>query len=549
MNLAVNPNQDIVVDSFAGGGGTSTGIEQALGYPPHIALNHDDIALGMHAANHPDTIHITENVWKVDLDEYIRGKKVGLLWASPDCRHFSVARGGKPTSKSVRQLAWSIVKFCKQLGPRRMPDVILMENVKEFKDWEEYATWKRAFRRLGYNKFGYTILRACDFGAPTIRKRLFIQIRRDGNPIKWPEPTHGDPLSSPVIQKKLKPWKTAAEIIDWDEPCPSIFDTSAEIKEKFGRRANRPLKDNTMRRIAAGIKKYVLDAEEPFFITYGQHGGANRSFNDPVHTITASRKDQNAVVVPTLMQMGYGERGEERRILDLGKPLGTTTAGGNKFAIAAAHISRQFGQSVGHDVDEPLATITSGGGGKAAMVAAFMAQHNGGVVGRRVDSPLAGLTTRGTQTQLVTGHMLSLKGSNRSAYPITDPTQTVCAGGGHASLVSALLIKYYGASIGQHLTEPLHSVTTNDRFGLVKLTINGEDWVIVDIGMRMLTPRELFRAQGFPDDYIIDTTADGKKITKTDQIHKCGNAVPPPFSKAIVAAACPDLISTGAPNG
>jgi len=534
----------VIIDSFAGGGGASLGIEMALGRSPDIAINHDDTALAMHVVNHPETAHLCENVWKVDLSEHNRGQKVNLLWASPDCRDFSKAKGGKPTSKSVRMLAWCLVRFVRDLK-RNKPEVICLENVEEFQLWEDFASWKKELRRLGY-KIDARELRACDYGAPTIRKRLIIVMRSDGRPIVWPKPTHGDPKSPAVLSGKLKPWPRFGDYIDWTQPCPSIFDTAEEIKEKFGVRAKRPLADNTLRRVAKGIVKYTLEAADPFLATVGygeregqsprvrgvdeplstvtasgvksslvapiitaaQHGGSVRSANDPIHTIAASRKDQNSIIVP--------------------------------------HISRQFGQSIGSSLADPIGTTTANGGGKSALVAGFLAQHNsertGHNPGRSAHDPAATILGRGTQTQLVSSNLVSLKGNDRRDSSLQGPHPTVLAGGLHSAEIRAFLIKYYGTAVGQSLKEPAHSVTTKERFGLVTLHINGEPYYIADIGMRMLTPRELFRAQGFPDSYIIDRGPDGRVLTKTESIHKCGNSVCPPLAKAVVEANCEYLI-------
>lgn len=532
----------MIIDSFAGGGGASLGIELALGRSPDIAINHDAIALAMHEMNHPNCIHLTENVWQVDLSEYVKDEPVELLWASPDCRHFSKARGSKPTSKSVRMLAWSVVKFVRDLKHKK-PKVICLENVEEFKTWEDFDKWKRELKRYGY-KIEMKNLRACDYGAPTIRNRLFIIMRSDGRPIVWPEPTHGKPGSDDVVSGKLLPWMPAHSCIDFSIPCPSIFDSSEEIKEKYGLRAIRPLSDNTLKRVAKGVMKYTLQAENPFLIsvnhgdsggrreystaeplntvtksngmaliapsiTAAQHGGSNRSANEPIHTIAASRKDQNSIIVPALATMGYGEKpGQNPRTQDPNDPLNTITAGGVK----------------------------------AAVVAAFLAQHNtersGHNPGRSAKSPLATVTTRGTQTQLVSSSLLSLKGTDRRGIDLNSPHPTVLAGGGHSAEIRAFLLKYYGTAVGQDINDPAHSVTTKERFGLVTININGEPYYIADIGMRMLTPRELFRAQGFHDKYIIDKKPDGSSITKTQQVHKCGNSVSPKVVEAIISANC-----------
>lgn len=412
---------------------------------------------------------------------------------------------------------------------------------------QTFAAWLGELRRLGY-KVEHRELRACDYGAPTIRKRLFLIARCDGKPIVWPEPTHGKPDSPGVQAGKLKPWRTAADIINWSLPCPSIFDTAEEIMAKHGLRAVRPLQDATLRRIARGVMRYVVDAAKPFivsvahgdsggrreypiddplgtqtvggiqhavvqptlapFVTYGQQGGANRDALDPLHTITASPKDQNAIVAPVLVQTGYGEApGQQPRSLDIGAPLGTVVAGG----------------------------------GKHALVAAFLAQHNAGPkmeknAGRAADEPLSTLTTRGTQQQVVAAHLMNMHGADRSARDLDTPHPTICAGGQHGAIVSAFLDKYYGADQNQPADEPLHTLTTKPRFGLVTVSIEGQTYAIADIGMRMLTPREQFRAQGFPDSYIINTGADGRPMTKTEQTRMCGNSVSPVVAKALVQA-------------
>lgn len=513
--------RELITDSFAGGGGASTGIEMALGRSPDIAINHDGEALALHAANHPDTLHISENIWQIDPLEVIGHRPVGLAWFSPDCKHFSKAKGGKPVRKGVRDLAWVVVLWARRVRPR----VIMLENVEEFRTWgpltaddlpcqdrigQTFDQWCAELRRLGY-RIEWRELRACDYGAPTIRKRLFVIARRDGAPIIWPEPTHGAPDSDGVRAGTLKPWRTAAEIIDWSLPCPSIFDTSEEIMAKHGLRAIRPLADATLRRIAKGVQRYVIDAERPFCVTYGQHGGASRPGDAPLHTVTASPKDQNVIIVPSLAQTGYGEReGQAPRALDIHAPIGTQVAGG----------------------------------GKHALIAAFLAQHNGGVVGRPAAAPVSTQTTRGTQTNVVAASMINMRGTGVAAGMDT-PLRTVTAGGQHAGLVAAFLTKYYGQGNGAELTNPMHTDTTRDRFGLVTVNIAGTSYAIVDIGMRMLTPRERFRAQGFPDSYqiAIGSGPDGApvKLTATAQGRMCGNSVCPPLAAALARANVPEL--------
>lgn len=640
-------DRPLIVDSFAGGGGASTGIEMALGRSPDIAINHNPAALALHAANHPDTLHLSENVYRIDPLDHLADRHIGLMWFSPDCKHFSKAKGGKPVARNIRDLAWIIPGWIERIqksGGR--VDVVMMENVEEFATWgplietpkglmpcpdrrgETFTAWRKAIKRLG-GKIEQRELRGCDYGAPTIRKRLFVIIRFDGLPIVWPQPSHGDPASPEVVSGKLQPWRTAAECIDWSLPCPSIFDSKAEIMEKHALRAVRPLADNTLARVARGLSKYVVNAANPFLVsiahgysggrreypmdapfgvvtataighaivspsivkfttggtghavsaplatvtanswikkpggaaplgllapslmsmkgtarrdsaitaphptvlaggghsalispvlTYAQHGGQVRDIDAPHHTITASFKDQNAVIVPTLVQTGYGERkGQAPRSLDVAAPLGTIVAGGVKHA----------------------------------PVAAYLAQHNTGVVGRRADTPLSSVTAAGSQQ----------------------------------NPVAAYFAKYYGTGDGARTDEPMHTITVKDRIGhlqaqlaappfsaeheakarkvanllrehdlwdqreFVTLEIEGETYVVVDVGMRMLTPRELFTAQGFPTDYVIEGVWDEnggdwtfKAFSKDVQISCVGNSVCPQVAKALAEANTQHLI-------
>ncbi|WP_159728346.1 DNA cytosine methyltransferase [Methylosinus sp. Ce-a6] len=573
-------SSELIVDSFAGGGGASLGIEMALGRSPDIAINHDPEALAMHAANHPATLHLPHNVWKVDPVGVTRGRPVGLLWASPDCKHHSKAKGGKPVKREIRDLAWVVVRWARQVRPR----LILLENVEEFRDWgpldlegrpckerkgQTFDAFVGELRRLGY-RVDWRELRACDFGAPTIRKRLFLVARRDGRAIVWPEPTHGAPGSPEVLAGARAPWRTAAEIIDWSIPCPSIF-LSREEGRAIG--VNRPLAPNTMARIAKGVKRYVLDVAEPFIVPVTHAGDARvHGIDEPLRTVTTAQRGEHALVAPFLVPR-YGERpGQEPRTRSVEEPIATVVPTQNGGSLAAVHLSRQFGASVGSAADEPVGTVTAGGGGKTAVVAAYLAQHNGdGHIGREAAAPLSTLTTsgrqqavvaaflaqhntgnvgrdaseplstivhRGTQQAIVAGFLSNLYGSNDgSGGDLQDPARTVTAGGSHAAEVRAFLVKYYGSDQDPRLGEPLHTVTTKDRFGLVE--VRGELYAIDDIGMRMLTPRELFRAQGFPDSYRIEMgmTADGPiALTKTAQIRMCGNSVSPVVARALVAA-------------
>ncbi|MBP2656225.1 MAG: cytosine-specific methylase [Firmicutes bacterium] len=504
--------QEIIVDNFAGGGGASTGISLALGREVDIAINHDPAAIAMHKANHPDTEHYCENVWDVDPKHVVGGRPVALCWFSPDCKHFSKAKGGKPVEKKIRGLAWIVLKWAAKVRPR----VIILENVEEFQTWgpvrkgkpvkklagTTFTKWKDQLQALGY-KIEHREMKACDYGAPTIRKRFFLVARRDGRQIVWPNPTHGDPDSLEVKTGKLKPWRTAAEIIDWSLPCPSIFDRK------------KPLAENTMRRIARGIQKFVLDNPEPFIIRVN-FSGSNYHYCDsihkPLHTITA--KNGWGLVAPTLIQYHGEQSKSDVRGQALQKPLMVVDAS-PRYALVASFLAKHYGGNYtgpGANLKGPVPTVTA-------------VDHNA----------------------LVTSHLVKMKGQN-IGQSVTDPLQTITAGGLHFGEVRAFLMKYYGTGEGQTLNEPLHTVVGKDRFGLV--TIQGQDYQIVDIGMRMLEPRELFAAQGFPEDYIIDRDCDGKYYPKSAQVARCGNAVPPPFAEALVRANLPEICtgSVGAKN-
>lgn len=565
--MPVKKLEKVIVDSFAGGGGAGLGIAWATGRSADIAINHDADALAMYGRNHPDTRCVHEDVYKTDLRKLVAGRKVGLLWASPDCRDFS---------------PWMIVKWADQVKP----EVIILENVREFAEWGPivpkwkcqacewcgtegqailksdrrrcprcnslrlqvteqflrdpkrkgltFRRWLGRLRNLGYD-VQYKTLDAADFGAPTHRKRLFLVARRDGRPIVWPEHTHASPkkLSATPLFGELKPWRTAAECIDWSIPCPSIFDRQ------------KPLAEKTLRRIALGVKRYVLENPQPFVVqlAHGEgkagrwgmgsrplteplgtvhaggnnfaittprlihvtHGGDRRSHgpDEPLPTITTAHRGEVAIVSPTLIQTGYGERaGQAPRVPGLGKPLGTVVSGGSKHAL----------------------------------VAAFLAKHFGGVVGVPADSPLPTTTVRGTQTQIVAANLVHMNHGEKQWNAMTDPLRTVTTGN-HAALVYSFLVKYFGTAIGANLWEPMPTVTTKDRFGLVTVTISGELYIIVDIGMRMLMPRELARAQGFPDTYILWPKS------KTKQTAFIGNSVSPYPAQAMVEANwCPSEV-------
>lgn len=504
----------LIVDLFAGGGGASLGIKWALGRDPDIAINHDPVAVAVHAANHPATSHFVQDVWRIPPLFVTGGRPVELLWASPDCRHFSKAKGGRPRSPRIRDLAWVVVEWARLVKP----NIIFLENVEEFRDWgpltpdgkpdpdrmgETFMCWVRSLRALGY-RVRWRELRACDYGAPTIRKRLFLIARRDDLPITWPRPTHGPEKSG------LLPHRTAAECIDWSLPSPSIFLTrekAQELRRRTGISCKRPLAEATLRRIAEGIRRYVIEAEHPFvvrdraaYIQHMQQAGVagNMPADEPLRTITAHPKGGGMALVAAFLAKHYtGVVGSDPRL-----PIGTVTAV-DHHGLVAAHLIRHFGRSVGQAPDRPAPTVTAGGGGK---------------------------------TGLITSHLVKLRGTCRHGQDVRHPLATVTAGGNHLAEVRAFLVKYYGSAVGQDLKEPTHTVTARHRLGLVTVTIQDEPYVITDIGMRMLQPKELFLAQGFPANYIIDRGADGRRISKRDQVRLCGNSVCPQVASALVQA-------------
>ncbi|OAM80361.1 DNA cytosine methyltransferase [Klebsiella aerogenes] len=644
-------NSEIIVDNFAGGGGASTGIELAIGRSVDIAINHDPNAVAMHTTNHPDTLHYCESVYSVRPKVATAGRRVGLAWFSPDCRHFSKAKGAKPVEKAIRGLAWIVIRWALDVGPR----VMMLENVEEFKTWgpllaaemrpdpervgETFQAFvgmlttgipvnhpvlaecceflelspdsdqaKHLIAGLGYD-VDYRELRACDYGAPTIRKRFFMVMRRDGKPIVWPEATHGDPKSPAVLAGKLAPWRTAAECIDWSIPAPSIFSRK------------KPLAENTLRRIARGIQRFVIDSASPFIVkcnhtstktsydcfrgqalseplqtitkTHGyaiavphltkfRTGATGQSVTEPVPTVTAGTSRRpggnghalgvvEAAITPFLAGNGGSEYQAKPRPLD--KPAHTILKE-SRACVVAPVIARQFGSSIGHRADDPSATITAGGGGKSQLVSAFLAKHYGGnytgpgvgldepthavttvdhhaVVaahlmvnntghpGGSVESPAHTVTT-GNHHAVVASHLVKLRGTCRDGQRTDAPMPTITAGGQHVGEVeTTLAVEDYDEERAQQVLAFLKEYCGADSTGLVEIA--GVTYRIVDIGMRMLQPHELYRAQGFPDWYIIDQDYRGVKYAKDKQVARCGNAVPPPFAEALVRANLPEM--------
>ncbi len=451
-------NGELIVDNFAGGGGASTGIEDATGCCVDIAINHDPEAIKMHKANHPYTEHYCEDVWQVDPVKACKGYPVGLAWFSPDCKHFSKAKGGKPKDKFIRGLAWVACRWAGLVRPR----VIMLENVEEFKTWgplnrghhpikskqgKTFEKFVQQLMDLGY-EVQFKELVAADYGAPTMRKRFFMIARCDGKPIVWPKPTHGPADSAEVKAGLIKPYVGAYTQLDFSLPCPSIFDTSEEIKKKYGIRAVRPLARKTMDRIARGVKKFVLDNPDPFVI----------------------EDESEDIKMPILIQYHSETTKDEVRGQGIENPIMTVDSS-NRYGLVTSFISKFYKSGTGQDIREPLHTIT--------------------------------------------------------------------AGDGHFGEVRAFLTKYYGSGTGQDIKEPLDTITAQDRFGLV--TIYGTEYQIVDIGLRMLEPKELYGCQGFPEDYIIDRDCEGKVYPRAEQVRRCGNAVCPPIPTALVRANLKDL--------
>ncbi|TYS14290.1 DNA cytosine methyltransferase [Rossellomorea vietnamensis] len=466
--------REIIVDNFAGGGGASTGIEMATGLSVDIAINHDPAAIAMHKANHPDTEHYCESVWDVDPVKAVKGRKVGLAWFSPDCKHFSKAKGGKPVEKKIRGLAWIAVKWAIAVRPR----VIMLENVEEFKTWgplndggypdetqkgKTFKSFVKALTSLGY-QVEFKEMSACDYGAPTTRKRFFMVARCDEKPIVWPDPSHGDPTSIQVQAGKIKPWRTAAEIIDWSIEAPSIF------------ARKKPLAENTLLRISRGIQKFVIEAENPYVV------------DDKAHFI----------------QHYYTHQGKETRGSSLYEPIATIPTA-NRFGLVTAFLAKHYGGNytgAGISLENPLHTITAVD--HHALVTAFLTKYYGQGVGQGLNEPIH-----------------------------TIPTKD------RFGLVTAFMMKYYGTNIGHRLSEPLHTITAGgNKFALI--TVNGENYQITDIGMRMLQPRELYNGNGFPGTYIIDRDYKGDPYPKTAQVARCGNSVPPPFAYALTRANLPE---------
>lgn len=538
-------NGELIVDNFAGGGGASTGIEEATGFSVDIAINHDPKAIAMHKANHPNTKHYCEDVWQIDPVQACNGHPVGLAWFSPDCKHFSKAKGGKPKDKNIRGLAWVACRWAGLVRPR----VIMLENVEEFKTWgplnrghhpvkskqgRTFDKFVRQLQDLGY-EVQFRELVAADYGAPTMRKRFFMIARCDKKPIVWPEPTHAPADSEAVKKGLLKPYVGAYTQIDFSRPCPSIFDTSEQIKEKYGIKAVRPLAPKTMERIARGLKKFVLDNPEPFIVQCN-HGGDRRPLDtkEPLPTITG--KHGYGIVEPYMIQIGQTGFTKDRS-KNIQEPLSTIVSKNEHCLICPTliqyHSETAQGEVRGQTIKDPIMTVD--GSNRYGLVTSFLHKYyDGGYkgAGESMENPLPTITAW-DHNSVVTANLIQMN-NHCDGKDIRQPLPTITAGDGHFGEVRAFLIKYYGQGTGQDIQEPLDTVTSRDRFGLV--TIEGEDYQIVDIGLRMLEPRELYGCQGFPDDYIIDHDYTGKTYPRTEQVKRCGNSVSPMVPNALVRA-------------
>ena len=535
-------NGELIVDNFAGGGGASTGIEIATGKSVDIAINHDPMAIAQHKANHPSTKHYCESVWDANPKEACAGHPVALAWFSPDCKHFSKAKGGKPKDKNIRGLAWVALRWAALVRPR----VIMLENVEEFKDWGPLNRGHRpikAKKGVTFRKFvsqledlGYVVehreLVAADYGAPTTRKRFFLIARCDGKPIVWPEPTHGLRNSEKVKAGILKPYVGAYTQIDFSLPCPSIFDNKEEIWKKYGIRAQRPLAEKTMKRIARGLQKFVLENPEPFIVPigYGERKGQQprvHEIADPLPTVVGSGK--HYLCAPTLIQYHSETAAGEVRGQKLDEPV-MTVDGSNRYGLVSAFIAKYYAgetRSDASDLNTPLHTVTARWG--QSLYAAHLIQMNNHCDGRDITEPIPTITAGD-------GHFGEVRAFLRR-YVTNESDRRIK--GANGEFRAHTLIKYYGQGTGQDVKEPLDTITANDRFGLV--TIQGVDYAIVDIGLRMLEPKELYGCQGFPDDYIIDRDYTGKSYPRSEQVKRCGNAVCPPIPAALVRANLPEL--------
>lgn len=596
MSKKRNPAQismtdEIIVDLFAGGGGASTGIEIATQRVVNIAVNHNKSAILLHQTNHPWTEHYQEDVWKVDPKTVCKGRPVGLLWASPDCRHFSKAKGAALVDRKIRGLAWVILRWAGEVRPR----VILMENVEEFVTWspvrkgkprkklsgKTFQQFLKQFRDLGYD-VEYRDLIAADYGAPTSRKRFVLIARCDGKPIAWPERTHA-PADSPEVKSgKCKPWRSAAEIIDWSLPMYSIFDSKEEIKRKYGVNAVRPLADNTMRRIIFGTDKYTIKSEKPFFLIptgYGERDGQAPRTHDPdkpLSTVVSTVKQNLAapIVAPFIHQGKFQNAPQSAE-----KPLTTITSVGshelaaanlvcyhadengkarvngldgllptidssNRFGLTAAYLTEYYGNGNALPLNEPMRTVTSHD--REGVLACHLDKYFGGGYsgcGNDLNDPLTTITHE-PRHSMVAAHIAEFKGKDKG-QGVWNPLRTITASAGEFGAVKTLIEQYDGTRDLGYWPEIRKLLNKYCGYKLAEnevllLIVGGVPYYIRDILLRMLAPRELYNAMGFPVDYIIDRDYTGNEYKKVSQVARCGNAVCPPMAEAVVRANLPE---------
>lgn len=517
-------NGGLIIDCFAGGGGASVGIEMALGCQVDIAINHDPYAILMHETNHPDTLHLTEDIFKVDLQKYVKGRHVSLMWASPDCTSHSKAKGGKPREQGKRILPWAVYKHAKAL----LPDVIIMENVEEIQQWgplddsgypipakigEEYKRFIASMESLGY-VYECRELVAADFGAPTTRKRWYAVFRRDGKEIVWPEQTHSKGING------LKPWEPIYKYLD-------LWDLGQSI---FGRK--KPLAENTMNRIARGLERFVFNNPEPFIVQVNHAGEQFRgqSIHEPMPTIT--QKHGFGIVTPYMVPIGYGERdGQKPRVNSIEDPVGTIVASGVKHYIAMPLLIQYHSETTkngvrGQQITDPLQTIDTSN--RYGLVMSYLTKFYKSGTGQNLTKPIHTITT--SPGHFGTVSVLTVDWKELQAAGIDEETEQKC------TWVSQFIMEYYGCGTGQSLKEPQHTIVTKDRFALI--TVLGNEYVILDIFLRMLKPEELKLGQGFPKDYVIDRDYRGNAYPVSKQVARIGNSVVPIMAQKLVEANC-----------
>lgn len=559
MSEQIDLLDEIIADNFAGGGGASIGIELALGRPVDYAINHDQAAILMHKTNHPYTKHLQASVWDIDPEELCQGRPVGLAWFSPDCKHFSKAKGAALVDRNIRGLAWIVLRWAGTVRPR----VIILENVEEFQTWgpvrkgkpvkskagQTFRKWKQQLSDLGYD-IEHRELVAADYGAPTTRKRFVLIARCDGQPIRWPERTHAPRDSEEVRSGKCRPWRSAAEIIDWSVPMYSIFATRQEIKERYGVNAVRPLADNTLRRIIRGVDKFTIRSGRPFIVPagYGERRGQAARVHDidnPLSTVVSTCKQGlvqpvfNSVDAANLIQY-HTEQTEDARVNTLRAPLPTVDAS-NRYGLTACHLTEFYGNGQPIDITEPMRTVTSHD--REALTAVHIQKYFGGVIGAEASDPLPTVTAI-DHNALTAAHVVEFKGQDLGQHP-EKPLRTITTSAGEFAVASVRTEKYtkgddlgYWPEVRGLLNKYCDYHLAEDE--VLLLHIAGEWRYICDITMRMLTPRELYDAMGFPPDYIIDRDYTGQPYKKSQQVARCGNAVCPPMATAVVRANFPE---------